>query len=179
MGYKKDPVGIEILDGLVKGLRQYLVFSNYRMTNKKIMDRYKIGGVYGDITPEVQQEYIKAFKEGTLKAMAVNPQSGGFGLDLPMCQHGILPELPITPRALIQCVTRYHRQGQKETSFATVLVARKTIQESLFKRIMEKDDLMREVVRTAGSLSDDLLANMVKDEPKTREQVFKELRGEI
>lgn len=95
-----------------------------------------------------------------------------------MCQQVFFPELPITPRDMIQCVGRCHRQGQKETVFVTLTVARKTIQESLFRRIMEKDDLMRQVVRAAGALSDDLLANVVKDEPKTREQVFRELKGE-
>jgi len=179
MGYEKDPVGVEILDGLVHAVKKYLIFANYRMTNTKIMNRYKIGGIYGDITAKQQQEYIKMFKGGQLHGVTANPKSGGVGLDLPMCQQVFFPELPITPRDLLQSVGRCHRQGQKETVFVTLTVARKTIQESLFKRIIEKDDLMRAVVRAAGALSDDLLANMVMDEPKTREQVFKELRGEI
>ena len=119
------------------------------------------------------------FKEGALKGLTANPKSGGVGLDLPMCQHVFFPELPITPRDMMQCVGRCHRQGQKETVFVTLTVAKKTIQETLFKRLMEKDDVMRSVVRAAGALSDDLLANIVKDKPKTREQVFKELRGEV
>ena len=179
MGYKKDPVGVEILDGLEKAVKKYLIFANYKMTNTKIMERYKIGGVYGDITAKKQQEYIKMFKEGALKGLTANPKSGGVGLDLPMCQHVFFPELPITPRDMMQCVGRCHRQGQKETVFVTLTVAKKTIQETLFKRLMEKDDVMRSVVRAAGALSDDLLANIVKDKPKTREQVFKELRGEV
>lgn len=179
MGYDKDPVGVEILDGLTKAVKKYIIFANYRMTNSKLMKRYKIGGVYGDVSNKHQQEYIRALKAGELNAITANPKSGGVGLDLPMIQQLFFPELPLTPRDLLQCIGRCHRQGQLETVFVTITVARKTIQESLFNKIMEKDDLMRRVVRAAGSLADDLLADVIEDAPKTREQVFKELRGEL
>lgn len=176
-GYLKDPVGLEILDGLVDSVDKFIMFGNYRMTNGKLMERYKTGASYGAISSKKKREFIEAFKNGELKGLEAHPKSGGFGLDLPMCQQVFFPELPITPRDFSQCCGRVYRQGQKETVVVTTLVARGTIQETLFSRIQDKDTLMKEVVNTSRSLVEDLSANVVFTGKKTKAQILSELKG--
>ncbi len=176
-GYTKDPVGVEILDGLVASVKQFLICGNYRMTNGKLMERYKIGAAYGGVTSNQKAKFIADFKAGKLKGLTLHPKSGGYGLDLPMCQQAFIPEIPITPRDFRQLCGRIHRQGQKETVIITTLVARNTIQSSLYQKIMDKDDLMSEVIKTSRSLRDDLNDNVVFTGKKTKDQIFKELKG--
>lgn len=177
-GYEKVPVGIDILDGLVDSVDKYLLFGNYRMTNTKLMERYKIGASYGDISSTKKRKYIKDFVEGDLKGLVAHARSGGYGLNLQNCSHIFYPELPITPRDFLQTVGRCYRQGQQNTVVVTVLVARNTIQEALFEKIMEKDDLMKQCIDTPRSLTEDLLSDVVKADTKSVKELMKELRGE-
>jgi len=177
-GYEKDTVGLDILDGMVNSVDKYLIFGNYRMTNTKIMKRYDIGASYGDISSTKKQKYIKDFTEGDLKGLVAHARSGGFGLNLQNCHHIFYPELPITPRDFYQTVGRCHRQGQQKTVICTVLVARNTIQEVLFDKIMEKDKLMKECIDTPRSLTEDLLGDVTRADKVSVTQLIKELRGE-
>lgn len=177
-GYEKDPVGLEILDGLVNSVDNFLSFGNYRMTNNKLMKRYNIGGVFGDVTSKQKQENIKNFKEGKLNGLACHPKSAGVGLDLPMCHNVLFPEIPVTPRDFLQACGRAYRQGQKEKVIVTVTVAKGTIQETLFRKFLDRDDLMAQVVNAERSLRDDLLGGIVhKESKKTKEELTRELLG--
>lgn len=176
-GYEKTPEGFELMDGLVEHSKSFLIFNNYRMTNSKVMDRYDIGAAYGGVTAKQRDKFIKDFKSGDMRGLAVHPKSAGVGLDLPNCRYVLFSELPITPRDFFQAVGRAYRQGQKGTVVVVVLVARRTIQESLFRNIQAKGDLMAEVINTSRSLSEDLNENVVVTSKKTRSQIFKELRG--
>jgi len=179
IGYSKDSVGFEILDNLVKTDSQYLIFNNYVATNAAVKERYSIGACYGEVNAKERNTYIAAFKAGTLKGLACNPKSGGVGLDFPNCNLVICSELPVTARDYEQLVGRAHRQGNLKTVVAVVLIARKTIQQTLLKRVLEKEDLITRVIDTDGTMKGGLVPNVIRDKPKTREQVFKELRGEI
>ena len=178
-GYEKEPVGLDILDSIVSSVNKFLCFGNYTITNKKIKKRYDIGAVYGEETPTKQQDYIAEFKTGSLKGLTCHSKSGGYGLDLPMCQHVVFPELPVTPRDFIQSCGRCHRSGQTKTVFAVVLIAMGTIQETLMRKFFDKDDLMAEVVRVDRSLREELTNETVLiEERKTKREVIKELLGE-
>jgi SNF2 family DNA or RNA helicase len=180
VGYEKTPVGLDILDSLVKSVGQHLIFANYTLTNEMIVNRYEIGGCFGGTTAAQKKSNIQEFKDGKLKAMAVHPRSGGAGLDLPNAQHEFFIELPITSSLMAQCIGRIHRQGQEKRCVITVLYAAGTIQETLVRRIMDKDDLTNEVTGSPRSLRRDLLSDVIQDTgPKTRAQLIKELKGEV
>jgi SNF2 family DNA or RNA helicase len=163
--------GLELLDMLSAGTKKFVVFNNYIDTNARLHSRYKIGALYSEVPASKKREYLKEFTEGNLRGLTLNPKSGGTGLDLPMCQHIFMGELPITPRDFYQCVGRCHRQGQKESVIVTTLVAKGTIQESLYARIKEKDDLMKQVIATPRSLREDLSS------VRTKEQLLNDLLG--
>ena len=171
LGYTKPITGLDLLDTILGAVKSFVMFNNYKATNAKMMERYSIGACFSEVTSKAKAEYIEQFKAGELKGLTVNPKSGGFGLDLPMCQNVIMGELPITPRDFYQCVGRCHRQGQKKSVIVTSLVAVGTIQETLYKRIKEKDDLMKEVINTPRSLREDL------GRKKSAGEILEELLG--
>ena len=88
--------------------------------------------------------------------LTINEKSGGVGLNLQVCSSAVYPEMPVTARGFRQSVGRIYRQGQKERVIITLFVARKTIQKTLLKLIMARDDVMQEVLCSPKSLREDL-----------------------
>jgi SNF2 family DNA or RNA helicase len=154
--YKGVIEGLEVLDAIIAETDRRIIFANYRNTNAIIMDRYDAGGCYGDIASAKQGEYVKAFKEGSLKTLTANPKSGGVGLNLQIANQIAMPELPITPRDFQQAVARSWRMGQKHRVIVTILVANKTIQATLLKRVLESSDISTKVLHTKKSMREDL-----------------------
>jgi SNF2 family DNA or RNA helicase len=178
-GYKGEIVGLELLDLFVASVKRYIVSCNYVASNDKIMARYKVGGSYGKISSKDKRKYIEGLKTGEVDSITIHPKSGGYGLDLPFLQHVVIPELPITPRDFKQVCGRVWRQGQKETVFITIFIARKTIQHTLFKKFLDKDDLTRDIINAPQSLRNDLMTDVVSDiQQKTKGKLFAELKGE-
>ena len=160
--FKKECKGLSILDTIVRGNSQTLIVNKYVMSNQQMMERYKdigVGGCFGGIPRGQQQQFIKAFQEKRLRVLTVNPKSGGTGLNLQVCHNVVFPEVPVTARDYRQAEGRVYRQGQQNRVIVTLLIARRTIQKTLLKKIMEKDDVMREVIHTPSSLRQDLFPN--------------------
>lgn len=171
--YQKDTAGFELLDTLLQSQKHFLIFSKYIDTNRKIMQRYKIGAIFGDIKSKERDEYIAKFKSGELNGLTIHPKSGGYGLDLPQAKFVNFMELPVTPRDYFQCVARAYRPGQTDRVVVTIPYAVGTIQESLYRKIQDVCDDMSQITRLPRSLSEDF-----NQEIKTKEQLFRELRGE-
>jgi len=168
---KEDPAAFELLDTLISSVKQFIIFSNYVNTNKKFIERYNIGGVYGQAKHRDQD--IRDFLDGKLRGLAMHFKSGGVGLNLQVTENVIFSELPITPRDYAQCIGRIHRSGQTKTCVSTVLIARSTIQETLMRRLFDKDDLMREIVDTDSSVRRDFSNQM------TKKELYAALKGEL
>jgi SNF2 family DNA or RNA helicase len=168
---KEDPKVFELLDTLIASVNQFIIFANFVMSNKAFIKRYEIGGVFGAATNKDRD--IKDFQEGRLRGLAIHPKSGGCGLNLQNCHTILFPELPITPRDFQQSVGRCHRSGQTNTVVVTVMAARGTIQESLLSKIMDKADLMEEIVDVSSSLRSDLSNKM------TKKELYAALKGKI
>jgi len=176
-GLEEEPVGIEILDGIVSSVDAFLIFCNYKLSNAKVMSRYDIGGVYGEVTAKKKDEYIKDFQSGELRGLACHSKSSGYGLNLQRTGYVIFPEIPVTPRDLLQSVGRAYRQGQKETVVVTIMVARGTIQESLLRKFLDKGDLMAQVLKQEMSLKEELSKNVVVAGKRSKDDVINSLLG--
>jgi SNF2 family DNA or RNA helicase len=172
--YSKEPVGFELLDTLLRNQRHFLVFARYVDSNKKIMSRYNIGAIFGEVTSNQRQEYIRQFKVGELDGLTIHPKSGGFGLDLPEAKYIYFMELPMTPRDYFQSIARAYRQGQKDRVVVTIPYAAGTVQETLFRNIQKSCDDMSDITKLSRSLSSDF-----KQDVKTKAQVFAELEGKV
>lgn len=151
--------GLDILDTVVRGVKQILIVNKYSMTNDKMMEMFEdigVGGSYGKITRAKQTKAVEEFKAGTLRVLTCHPKSGGYGLNLQICNQVIFPEIPVTARDFRQAEGRVWRQGQQNRVVVTVLVARHTIQQALLKRIMTNDEVVQEVLLTPKTLRQDL-----------------------
>ena len=157
--YSKEPAGLALLDSIVHNNPQSLIINKYIMSNSRIMERYKdigVGGCYGEIPRKQQDKYIEDFKSKKLRVLTAHSKSGGIGLNLQCCSNVIFPEIPLTAREWRQSEGRVYRQGQKERVMVTVLVARKTVQMTLLKKIMEIDEVNSLVLQSPTTLRKDL-----------------------
>ena len=154
---KEDPAGLEVIDHVVAETDQRIIFSNYTDTNARIMKRYSAGGCYSGVSRKGQSKFISDFKAGKLDTLAIHPKSGGIGLNLQGCNQAIFAELPVTSNLFRQSEARVWRQGQKNTVVITILIARGTIQTTLLRKILEKDDIKSEALRDKDTLRKDLL----------------------
>ena len=150
--FKGKIEGLDVLDTLVKDTKQRLIFNKYRGANDLMMKRYKAGGCYGNVSRKKQGIYVDAFKKRELETMVANPKSGGVGLNLQVCNQVIFSELPITSNDLKQAEMRCWRQGQENTVVITLMIARKTIQTTLLRNIMNKDDVKVKTLHTKETL---------------------------
>lgn len=157
VGFDKDPEGINLLDTLVEGVKQVIIFNHHVSANSKVMARYNAGGCFGEVSRADQTKYIQDFQEGKLKVLVANTKSAGVGLNLQGCNQVVFSELPVTSRDMRQAESRCWRQGQKNRVVITVMVAKGTIQQTLLKRIMSKDDVSGKVLHTKKSLREDLI----------------------
>ena len=157
--YSKEPAGLALLDTIVRNNPRTLIIGRYVMTNDQLMKRYSdigIGGCYGSISRSNQEKFIEEFKQKKLRVLVTHPKSGGIGLNLQCCSSAVFPEIPVTARDYRQSEGRIYRQGQKERVIITILVARKTVQMTLLKNILDKDEVNAEVLRTPQTLRAEL-----------------------
>ena len=157
--YNKDPAGLALLDNIVKTNTQTLIVNKYILSNTKMMERYKslgIGGCFGGVPRKKQDKYIEEFKAGRLRLVCVHPKSGGVGLNLQCCSNVVYPEIPVTSRDFRQSEGRVYRQGQQNKVVITLLVARGTIQITLLKKIMEREEINNEILQAPATLRSDL-----------------------
>jgi SNF2 family DNA or RNA helicase len=157
--YRKDPAGLALLDTIVRNNPQTLIVNKYTMSNTKLMERYKdigVGGCYGLISRSKQDKYIKDFQAKKLRVLTVHAKSGGIGLNLQCCSNVVFNELPMTARDMKQAEGRVYRQGQQNRVIVTLLIARGTIQATLLNKIMAKDEINSEVLRSPTTLRQEL-----------------------
>ena len=91
----------------------------------------------------------------------INPRSGGIGLELQgTCNHVLFAEFPITGNEFKQARSRVWRQGQTKKVVCRMLVAEGTVQATLIKNILQKDDLLSQVQPTLLTLRQELLGEV-------------------
>lgn len=127
-----------------------IICANYRRTNELLLEKFKnkAVGVWGAFTKRQRQDSIDKFIRGDVPILVMNPRSAGVGTDglQHVCYRMLLVELPLTPIEFEQLIGRISRNGQKHKCNVKMLVAEDTIQEPLFKSLMDKDDLLSKIV---------------------------------
>lgn len=132
-----------------------IVFSNYRDTNQGVLEFFlKEGinavGVWGEISSGDKQRNKDAFiDDPDVRVMVGNPESLGVGTDgmQHSCYREVYTELPLTPPRFEQSTGRVYRDGQKEVCVIRCLVAQDTIQQNLYYSLINKDDLLSQLIK--------------------------------
>lgn len=129
-------------DGLIVYTRHKLISS---MLVESIPDCVAI---YGDISTAVRKTAFQKLKSGECRILVGNIESVGAGLNLQMLNHTIYAELPFRDDKLIQTVGRTHRQGQTETCYVNYPLAKGTIQEQIYYKLLKNKEDLSHIYKT-------------------------------
>jgi hypothetical protein len=161
------PYGFQLLDEFLAELRgqKLLVFANYKMSVKAIMDYLLRQGVdavavNGDISKTQKDKNVERFKFNPACTVAVmNPLSGGVGVDglQDCCNHALFLEIPSVSKDFFQAVKRIERPGQKFVCDIRVATALGTVQVTLRKNLVQNNGLIQQVVPSTADLRAQLL----------------------
>ena len=147
------PAGYDILDEVLAELgdRKLLVFANYRMTNRSLIEYlqpYKVVAIYGEVSDKQKQKNLAQFiDDKECRVMVAQPQSAGYGVDglQDVCNDILFMESPLTPTHFEQSLARLYRNGQQRGVHCRIAVANQTLQVRLHKSLLDKDDLVTKV----------------------------------
>ena len=118
------------------------------MLKKQKIGFEKLFGGIGDTAMAA----VDSFKtDADKRVLIVNPQSGGYGLNLQIANYAIFYESPVSPIVREQAVDRIHRGGQTKPVFIYDIFARRTVEQKILTMVREGKDLLEAVM--AGNLS--------------------------
>lgn len=149
-----DQVCDEVFGGVIDvsscNTNKLIIFSNYRMTNRKLtqyLSKYGAVAAYSDVTPKQQSLNIDRFLgDPTCRVLIAQPLSAGMGLNLQgVCSDVLFLETPLVPKDFHQAVGRVYREGQTKTPNVRIAIAAGTIQERLHRQLLHKDSLVNKV----------------------------------
>lgn len=154
--------GYDLLDEVLAELgdRKLLVFANYRMSNRALVEYtkpYQGVAIFGDISAAQKQKNIQTFiNVKTCRVLVAQPTSGGYGVDglQDVCSDVLFLEAPRTSTEFEQALARLYRNGQMKGVHCRIAVANKTLQVSLHKALLDKDDLVTQVQGKFNTLRD-------------------------
>lgn len=110
-----------------------LVFYQYRHEKARLLE------TFSDAVDISEPEAISRWKKGEIKMLLAHPQSAGHGLNL---QSGgavsVWYSLPMSLELYQQAVKRLHRQGQTKPVRNIVLLAKGTVEETVWREILTK-----------------------------------------
>ena len=145
------------------GSAKLVVFSNYKMTNRAIMEMYDCPGVWGEISAKEKDRAIDKFiTDPTCRLITMNPRAGGVGVDglQHVCTDVLYVEPPIAVMHWTQSLSRIHREGQTLPVTVRMLMALGTIQEHLVASLTEKEDLVNPLQGSKAMLREAIFGSL-------------------
>lgn len=138
-----------ILDEI--GDRKLVIVSQYRMTNRKLVEalaRYGAVGIYGDVSPKQKEANLQRFlTDPKCRVLAGQWSAMGYGVDglQHVCSDMLWLEHPQIPRDFHQTVGRLARSGQQRKVHVRIAIAAKTLQVRSHNQLMANDELVNRV----------------------------------
>lgn len=136
----------QLLDELGDG--KLVVFANYKMTNRRILEHFKhVGavGVWGEISPREKQKALDKFMEDpACRLITLQPRSAGVGIDglQHCCSNVFYFEPPGTPSLLDQSLSRLYRDGQRYPVTVRIGTAEGTCQVRQVNALVQNKELV-------------------------------------
>lgn len=133
------------------GDRKLVVVSQYRMTNRKMVEalkKYGAVGIYGELSQAQKDRNLERFLTDPSCRVLVGQWSAmGYGVDglQNVCNDMLWFEHPLVPRDFHQTVARLDRSGQTEKVHVRIAIAAKTLQVRSHLRLMANDELVQKV----------------------------------
>lgn len=155
-------VGVDRPDG-----GKLIVFGNYRMTMasiRKHLGKFGVRLINSEVSAKQREQGVEDFVNGKdCRVIAIQPRSGGFGLDgLQTVSSDVLfLECPTSPINFEQAVGRVYRTGQQRAPHIRIAVAQKTLQVRLHQMLLKNNELVNYVQGGFESLREALYGGEV------------------
>ena len=102
-----------------------------------------------------KQAAVDSFQAGTAKLIICSIKAAGVGLTLTASSNVAFIELPWTMADCVQCEDRAHRIGQKDNVTCYYLLARNTIDATLYGIIQEKKSIANQIMAADDEIPQD------------------------
>lgn len=102
-----------------------------------------------------KQAAVDAFQAGSTKLIICSIKAAGVGLTLTASSNVAFIELPWTMADCVQCEDRAHRIGQKDNVTCYYLLARNTIDATLYSIIQEKKSIANQIMAADDEIPQD------------------------
>lgn len=139
-----------------------IFWSWFRQTTKSVtayLANYNAVAAYSEVDSKKSVE--RFMEDPTCRILVAQPGSAGAGLNPQYCcAEAAFIETPTRTIQFRQAAGRIDRQGQTKIANNRILVASGTIQETLFKRLLENDDLVTQAGGTKASLRSELFGRV-------------------
>ena len=148
----------EKLDELGDG--KLLIFAHYRMTVALLADKLAKFGtvtVNSEVTQKQKENNLERFKtDPKCRVMVAQVKSAGYGLDKlqTVCNHVLYAEPCTSPRDFHQANARLIRLGQTKPVQVYMAIASGTLQARAFNNLLNKDEVVNQVIRNVADLRD-------------------------
>ncbi|MBK7804327.1 MAG: DEAD/DEAH box helicase [Chloracidobacterium sp.] len=148
----------EKLDELGDG--KLLIFAHYRMSVALLasaLAKYGVVTVNSEVTAKQKQVNLERFvNDPKCRVMVAQVKSAGYGLDSlqTVCNHAMYVEPCTSPRDFTQSVARLVRMGQDKPVQVYMAIASGTLQPRSFNSLLEKDEVVNQVIRNVADLRD-------------------------
>lgn len=156
-GLDEKPMFFDWLDGYLDqiGNDQAIIFTRHVSVSREILNYIgpeKAVGIYGEITGKKREESVRRIKSGDAQILVGNMDSIGHGLNLQFIHRAVFAELPFRDDRMTQVVGRIHRQGQTEKTFVEIPLAKGTIQEMIYYKLLKNTDDLRTIYKDKSAL---------------------------
>ncbi|NLM37042.1 MAG: DEAD/DEAH box helicase, partial [Firmicutes bacterium] len=152
-GQLKENAKMNLVEEILRqtGEEKVIIFTEFLATQRYIHARLKRDGIQaltfdGSMSASKKEFTIGRFRRDPAHRVLICTESGGEGVNLQFCRTMINYDLPWNPMRLEQRIGRIHRLGQTREVYIYNLVTRGTIEEHLFKLLLEKIRLFEMVI---------------------------------
>ena len=131
------------LQALSEG-RKVVIFSYFLDTLSLVSDLLlgkALPTISGKLSLEKRQDILRQFDESIARVLPIQIHAGGIGLNIQTAEIVILCEPQLKPSDEMQAISRIYRMGQVHHVFVYRLLAADTIDETLVKRLHDKQKI--------------------------------------
>lgn len=128
--------------------KPFIVCARFRHEIDAIASRLgNMGKIYGGMSLDRIGEVIEDCRAGRLRGIVLQPEAGGWGLNLQFCKTMIFYSNDYKSEPREQALKRVHRYGQKERVLIIDLTCETSVDNSILAKLREKKDLYDETTR--------------------------------
>jgi len=148
LGIAKIPYMLEFLENALMNSEKVIVFAHHKDVISKLKEKFKDICVVIDGSTAIgdREKAVEGFQNGDKRLFIGNMIAAGTAITLTASSHIIFFEVDWTPGVLDQCESRAHRIGQENSLLIQYLLFAKSLDSSMLKRVIFKQETIEEAV---------------------------------